>query len=218
MSLMSQRVIQSPFKPRLSFLIFGLIFLFIGAAMFMLLIGDILAMIRGPMPMTVEQLVELKDLNTLSQKFITFKHDGLIRTDINLVKFQNGKYVQTEAKYVLIKIADRLLLAMMPPQENGATLKGLVWKWDMGIKLYQTGVLEDYLKKHPEYKAKLLPYHFNVLEDEAGTSKILLMMCGGLGVIGGSFLAVYFYQRSQLARFKKALAKRLGADSRYVLQ
>jgi len=215
---MQQRVIQSPYQPRLSFLIFGVVFLFIGTALFMLLIGDILAMIRGPLPMTLDQMAELKDVNTLSQTFVTFKHDGMIKTDINLIKLRHGKYEKTEAKYVLIKIKDRLLLGMLPPQENGATLKGLVGKWDFNDQPYKTGTMTDYLKKHPEYQKQLLPYHFNVLEDEVATSQVLLMMCGGLLVIGGSFLGVYLYQRSQHARFKKALAKRVGENSRYVMQ
>lgn len=218
MSNMQQRAIQSPYQPRLGFLIFGLLFLFIGAAMFMLLIGDILAMIRGPLPMTAEQMVELKDVNTLSQTFVTFKPDGVIKTGIDLIKLRNGKYEKTEAKYVLLKINDRLLLGTIPPQQSETTLKGVVWKWDMNDKLYKTDVLQVYLKQHPEYQKQLLPYQFNVLEDAEGTSQVLLMMCGGLLVIGGSFMGVYLYQRSQDARFRKALAKRLGDDSRYVLQ
>lgn len=215
---MQPRVIQSPFKPRLSFLIFGLLFLFFGTAMLGLLLDDILATFRGPMTMSMDQLADLKDVNTLSQRFVSFKHDGLIKTDINLVKLRNGKYEKTEAKYVLIKIKDRLLLAMLPPQEYGATLNGVVRKWDVSEQPNKTGTLEDYLKKHPEYKAKLLPYQFNDMEDEAGTSKVLLMMCGGMLIIGGSFLGYYLYQRSQLGRFKKALATRLGNSTSYVLQ
>ncbi len=186
--------------------------------MLALLIGDILATFRGPMLVTTEQLSELKDLNTLSQKFVTFKHDGMIKTDVNLVKLRNGKYEKTEAKYVLIKVKDRLLLSMLPPNQNGATLNGFVGKWDFSEQPYKSGALEDYMKKHPEYKAKLLPYQFNDSEDEKGTSQVLLMMCGGMFVIGGSFLGYYLYQRSQLARFKKALDARLGTDSPYVLQ
>ena len=218
-SVMQQRAVQAPFRPRLARVIFGVLFTLIGLGLLATSFNWILDGFRGPLALSLDQLYDLKDpYKELSQGYVTFKHEGITDTGVILVMTKRGEYIKTEAKYVLLKVKDKYIMGMLKPSEQGSTVRGTLHRSTKDSTMIDEKLLAAYFKKNPKLSSSLLPYELHGSVDQTELTMILLCMCGFMLAMGIGFLGYEWYQRSQLAKFKRALAKRLGENSRYVFQ
>lgn len=113
----------------------------------------------GPFEISETQLIAIQQPGSVSQYFVKVKGDDTYETGIQQIETQteNGK-VKSEtvkAKYLVLRLVERLLVVKTPPNETGLAYTGDIGEIPPDVR---SSVMAPLLKEHPEAARAFLPF------------------------------------------------------------
>jgi hypothetical protein len=176
----SQRTF-SPIRP----LIFGVILVI---ASFVLVIWNarwIISAALGPQPMTTAELRQVADPGARFNPWVTLTYEGFLETNVTMVSKKGGQETPT-ARFILIPVQDRWLIAEVPPNHGGNQVTGYLDTWWAPLRRESIQKIEA---SQPQHKGQFLSYQLDAVYHYGSQCIAMVAMAGiafivGLGLIG----------------------------------
>jgi hypothetical protein len=170
----------------------GLLLALVGVVCAIGLVPVMITRARGAQPITTDELLALKDPNTLSSPWVTYTTDQpIVETNLGGGSKRGGSKVQT--RFVLVPVRDKWMVAERAVGENGKTLEGELGKWQFGLGP------EAMLKikaEHPDKKDKILPVQLDETRGGSTGRLIFFVIAVALMILFGLGCALYGFTSS----------------------
>jgi hypothetical protein len=150
--------------------------------------------LAGPVAVSPAELSQAKGLESLPSRYVCLQDADSKETGVRHVGGR-GRHKVTE--YVLIRVADRWLVAAMESGPRPRTVVGYLGTWAGGD--WDADVLPEIARKLPQSDAqRLLPFRLDAKQDHDGVGRVLLFGSVGLSLL--SFAVAGLYLRKLCAK------------------
>lgn len=161
----------------------------------------ILSALRGPTPITLAELHKVKDPADLSNPWVTFQAANAIETDLEMLR--KDKYGTTlEARFYLVPIQDRWLIAEMPPNQVGGQFVGYLDTWWAPLR---RDAIEAMRARVPD-GGQLMPFQMDGVYGYRGQCAALVGLILFFAMGGGAFMFITAWSKDLAQREGKKRA------------
>jgi hypothetical protein len=166
------------------FCLFGLALIVIAGAAYYYTLDWVAQLRKGPTPVTAEEILAMSEGKEPPSRWVTYTAKGeVIQTDVRL-----AKYKMPIAKYVLVPVGKRYLIAQVNPSYVGQTFSGTLGVWTNGKQAEAVPMITQSVGNA---SGRILHFQLDGQQnpaDQITPVYIMLAMVAGLGgvfIIGG---------------------------------
>jgi hypothetical protein len=166
----------SPIRP----MIFGL--LCVAGSLILVLwnVRWVISAVTGPQPMTAAELRQVPDPPAMFNPWVTLSYDASVETNLAMATTKGGQKTQT-ARFILISLRDRWLIAEVPPDHRGNQVTGYLDVWSAPLRRESIQKIES---QFPQMKDQLLPYQLDAVYGYRSQCIAMLILAGIFFVLG----------------------------------
>ena len=173
-------------------LIFGAILVVASLVVLSLNLKWITSVFAGPVEIKIADLRNVEDPRSLPNQWVSFTFGNAVETGVALVGSRSST---PKARYLLVQVQDRWLVAEVPPDHVGNEIIGYVEAWSAPLN---RKVLEDIAAKFPQHPQ--LPIQVDAVYNQRVQGYSLLGVMGFFLIAGLALLVAGFLTRRRQLR------------------